>query len=53
MGVADVVRYIFETNVVSPKNCYELAHNRINVNIKMYTFGQINMYNLLILNYIL
>ncbi len=28
LGAAYVVRCIFETNVVSPKNCYELAHNR-------------------------
>ena len=28
LGAADVVRCIFETNEVSPKNCYELAHNR-------------------------
>ena len=28
MGEAYEVRFIFETNVVSPKNCYELAHNR-------------------------
>ena len=28
LGEACKVRFIFETNVVNPKNCYELAHNR-------------------------
>ena len=28
LGSTDGIRCIFETNVESPKNCYELAYNR-------------------------
>ena len=34
LGEAYKLRFIFETNVVSPKNCYELAHNRFYVQKK-------------------